>query len=338
MGDHSTDKGGRNSNTGYTGRNISTKKQNVAEMRENYWDYEKEWKEEQGAFTYYGFSSRDGQEAWVYEIAVDTSQSYSTLEVPELLGNKKVTCIGYTEKKDPIAFVDCPRLKKLTLSSKNKVYRIKDLCIITKKDQALIYTLSREDTLKIPSGVKLIKEYALSNCVSKVVELPASVKKIEARAFNRDYRHQNKKIKNVTISKKNKVYAKDGQCIYNKKEQTLAVAIPDDKGVLYISDKVKYLTESYSLVNCNVYEKYLEKVVLPKKLKSVTVAGFYSLDESKSVYFMGKNPPKVKKKIKGMSSLPVFTKIYVSKASYDKYRQWYKKHDCLDSIGKIYQF
>lgn len=393
-----------------------TKGQTLSEQ-DLFWDYEKELTETQDAFIYHAIPSKDGKEAWIYEISVRPAKDYSTLYIPEMLGDKKVTCIGYTYKKNPdddgdgflnilgysvepfhdvdggyamprifsvalpdslkviqpgafsgfnhmreiklppqvaavekhvfygcdilekvklpdnlrrlesSAFEDCPKLKKLTLSSSNQNYQIKSGCVITKKDKALVFTFSKKKTLNIPSGVKILKEYALSECVSATVNIPASVTKIEARVFHQTYGHQNKKVKNVTVSKKNKVYAKDGRCIYHRKDQTLAVAIPDKNGVLHISEKVRHLTDSYSLVNCDTYEKWLEKVVLPKQLKTITHRGDNPLlTKTRSVYFTGSTPPKVKLG-ENMALFMGYTSIYVPKASYNKYKKWFKKYN-----------
>lgn len=403
--------------------------QQTAEEQDAYWNYEKEVTETQGAFIYHAFTSQDEKEVWIYEISINLGKDYRYLYIPETLDGKKVTRLGYTEKKDPdrddsyyrnifgivveyyhdcpgempfaqgrgikiinlpdsleviqpgafsglndltdikipkqvtaieeylfygceslkevtlpkalkdldpLAFVDCPKLEKLVLSSPNEVYQIENLCVITKADQALVFTFSKEDTLKIPKGVKIIKEYAMSGCTSSVVNIPASVKEIEARAFNINDFHQNENIKDVTISKKNKVYAKDGQCIYHKKNQTLAVGIPDDKGVIYVSEKVRHLTDSYSLVNCDIYEDRLEKVVLPKKLETVTVKGFRPLTTARNVYFTGTTPPQVKQKMKGFSSLPTNANIYVPKKSYQEYKKWYKTYHCWKWV-KMYK-
>lgn len=236
------------------------------------------------------------------------------------------------------AFDECKKLKDLKLSSKNKNYKIKSGCVISKKEQALIYALPQKVTLKIPNGTKILKMGALDNCTPSKVHIPASVTKIEQYAFS----GESYRIKDVTISKKNKKYAKDGQCIYNKKDKSLCIAIPDDRGVLYISEKIKKLTDDYVVVNCNTWEKPLKKVVFPKSLKYVKVPAFSKLSEAEKVYFMWEDPFKVT--IKGYApevwtTLPTYTKVYVPKNSYKLYKKWYKKYDCWDKKQtKLYKF
>ncbi len=412
--------------TGFTAVFSTTqivKAQKASTSQDAFWNYDNELTETQGAFTYYAFTSQDEKEAWIYEIEVDQSQNYTTLSIPEILGGKRVTCIGYTEQKDEdrddnyykniigrtvepyhnscgnvpylekvskialpesltviqpgtfsgfsglksiqypsqvssleayvfygckrlktitlpqglavwdsMAIVDCPKLQELIVPADNKAFQLKDGCVITKKGKRLVCTYSRVKTLKIPNGVKTIQKYALSNAVSKVIEIPASVVKIEAQAFEREYGIQNTKINNVTVSRKNKIYAKDGQCIYQKKDQSLTVGIPNKKGVLNVSNKIKNINNAYSLVNCNISEKMLEKVVLPKQLKTVTAQGFSPLTHAKQIYFSGTKPPTVKKVVKGSTPLPCLGTIYVPSASYEKYKSWYKKYNCWKKV------
>ena len=263
----------------------------------------------------------------VEEIKEDTFYGCDNLETVELSVNLK--------ELDALAFVDCKNLKEVKIPSENKVYKIENQCVITKKDQALQFVLPGNNTnLEILDGIKVLKEFSFSNCNSSVVNIPASVKKIEARAFHKNYRHENVTIKDVTISEKNKVYAKDGQCIYNKKKKTLSVAIPDDEGVLYVSDKVKYITAEYSMVNCDTYEKRLKKVVLPKNLKSVMAERFSVITDAESVYFTSAKPPKIKKttNTRGLAVLPIHRDVYVPKASFKAYKKWYKQYKCYSSV------
>lgn len=240
------------------------------------------------------------------------------------------------KKLNANAFRDCPKLRSLKLSSKNKTYQIKKQCVIKKKSKTLTYVLPFGKKVDIPDGVKKIKTYAFNNCISPAVDIPASVTEIEFAAFHQTRSKQNIKIKNISVSGKNKVYAKDGQCIYNKKNKSLSVAIVNNKGTLKISDKVKNLTYTYSMVNCDTEEKSLKKVVFPKYLKTVSVPAFSLLSEAKKVYFTGKKPPKIKNEIEYYSSLPIFTDVYVPSSSEADYREWYEKYNCDDSVYHWY--
>lgn len=236
------------------------------------------------------------------------------------------------------AFRGCPKLRNLKLSAENKTYQIKKQCVIEKKSKTLTYVLPFGKTVDIPDGVKRIKTYAFNNCVSSTIKIPASVTEIEDAAFHQTGSKQNTKIKNVAVSKKNKVYAKDGQCIYNKKNNSLSIAIVNDKGKLKISDKVKKLVNTYSMVNCDTEENSLKKVTFPKYLKTVSVPAFSLLSNAKKVYFTGKKPPEIKDEIEHYSPLPIFTDVYVPDRSKADYQKWYKKYDCYKFVDHWYTY
>ena len=392
------------------------------------WDYEQELAEVTEDFIFHAIPSKDGTEARIYEVTVRLSGDYHYLHIPEMIGGRKVTGLGYEPGKDPeadfdcltnilghsvdlyhnsdggaglprifsielpdsireigegvfagldhlteirlpeqlltvedhlfygcdslekvvlpdnleelkgTAFTDCPRLKNIKLPSSNQAFWSKNGCIITKEDNALVCACSKKKTLNIPEGVKILKEYALSSCLSSTVNIPASVNRIEPRALQQAAGHEgNQIIKNVTVSKKNKTYAKDGQCIYHRKNQTLAVAVPDVKGVLRISEKVRYLPEIYSLVNCDAEEASMEKLVFPKQLVSISSEyGCRLLSSADNIYFTGKKPPKVK--LGKHYSLFGYENVYVPKDSYKKYLKWYKKWGGSDTVDKLHTF
>ncbi len=242
-------------------------------------------------------------------------------------GLEEVSLPAGLEKLDPAAFQDCPSLKKMGLPKKNKIFRMEGNCVISKKLQKVIYTLPGGQTLSIPEGVKSIGKYALNNCTAPRVEIPASVTEIEGEAFHRPLLGPNTFIKDVAVSADSRTYAKDGQCVYHKLDQSLAVAIPDEKGVLYISEKVESLTNTHSLVNCDA-NKGAEKVVFPKTLNSVIVPSFSISTIFRNVYFLGETPPRVTNHISGYASLPIFTHVYVPASSEELYRAWYTENHC----------
>lgn len=82
----------------------------------------------------------------VTEIKEETFFCCDSLETIKLPAN--------IEKIDISALDQCKKLTSIKLPSKNKVYSVKNKCVITKKDKALFYALSCDGTLKIPEGVK----------------------------------------------------------------------------------------------------------------------------------------------------------------------------------------
>ncbi len=230
---------------------------------------------------------------------------------------------------------DCPSLKTIKLSKTNPAFFVKGNCLIRKKDKALVFAATRGKKLTIPGGVKKITSYAFGSTKSSVIHIPASVSEMERGVFNRASCGENIHIKNVTVSKNNRVFARDGQCIYKKSDKSLVVAIPDKKGELRISERVKKLTPDISVVNCDMTKKKLKKVVYPSKLKRVTVPAFGVIDADK-VYFTGSVPPKVvkPKSAAGYAKLPIFCHVYVPKEYEDVYKSWYKKNKSYSNVTR----
>ena len=133
----------------------------------------------------------------------------------------------------------CPSLKKIKISKKNQAFQVKGNCLIRKKDKALILAVTGGKKFTIPGGVKKITAYAFGGTKSPAIHIPASVSKIEKAAFNRDPWKMNSNIKDVTVSKKSKAYARDGQCIYKKSDKSLTIAISNKKGEVRISERVE---------------------------------------------------------------------------------------------------
>lgn len=225
---------------------------------------------------------------------------------------------------------DCPSLNDIKLSKKNKTFQVKGNCLIRKKNKALVFAAVAGEDFTIPDGIKKITSYAFGSATASAIHIPASVAEIEKEAFNRDAWRENINIKDVTVSENNPAYARDGQCIYKKSDKSLAVAIPDEKGELRISELVEILTSDISLVNCDTaWVDYLEKVVYPSSLKHVTVPGFGAIT-ARNVYFTGSVPPKVvrPKSYSGYAKLPIFCHVYVPESYEDAYKAWYKEHKC----------
>lgn len=398
------------------------------EKLEQEWNLDKTIKKTEGAFTYYAYPSKDGRNAWIYEIKINTKKNHSKLKIPKTIDKKSVTRLGFTymtmkkfrdadicknlfgnyveiyhdyedagegsspavngikeitipksvkiiqseafagmesitritipdgvteiqkgtfyscknlktiqlpanlKEMSPCAVELCLNLTNFKLSSKNKTYKIIDGCVVRKKDQALICvpSLGKDQVFNIPKGIKKINCLALGNCTSENVNISSTVKSIDKEAFKRRF-SENPNIRNVTVSNKNHVLAQDGQCIYNKKDKSLVIAIPDSQGVLRITDKVEKLTDDYIRINNNIEAESikLKKIIYPENLKTVQVPGFKRLS-AKKVYFMGAKPPVIKIDKKGKkygALIPTKADVYVPKASDKLYEKWYWKYD-----------
>lgn len=387
------------------------------------WNYKKTIEQKKGSFTYRAIVSKNGKEAWIYNISINKKKNPHKLSIPEKLKGKTVTCIGSCDKiqkpddwtlnifgssverfhnypgrtskikqikipktvmviqpttfsgmtsikkitipkkvkelkketfygctsletvilptgleeLDAAAFQDCPSLKNLKLSLSNKTYQIKDNCVITKKKMELVYVLPTGQPLNIPEGTKVIKEYAFNNASSPVVNIPASVNRIEGNAFAAELQGTNGKIKDVTVSDDNAMYAKDGQCIYNKMNKSLSVAIANEAKDIRISDQIERIDETINVVNIDLDEESCEKLIFPATLRSVRVPAFNYI-HARKVYFLASNPPYVENSIEDYASLPIFTDIYVLKDSLGVYQEWYKANDVDDCVYNWYTF
>lgn len=242
------------------------------------------------------------------------------------------------KKLDPAAFQDCPSLKKMKLSKKNKTYKVEGNCVVLKKNQTLVYALPGDETFVVPNGIERIGKYAFNNCASQKIEISASVKEIEGQAFYRPLLGSIKTIKDVVVSADNQTYAKDGQCIYNKLDQSLSVAIPDENGKLRISDQVHSLTNTHSLVNCDYANEGYEEVVFPSTLELIIAPSFKDLSSARNVYFQGEKPPRVLGRVSGYAALPIFTHVYVPEQSESLYLDWYKENHCHVDKGQWHTF
>ncbi len=220
----------------------------------------------------------------------------------------------------------CPSLRDIRLSKKNKKFEVRGNCLIRKKNRDLVFAVTAGREFKVPDGVKRITSYAFGSSMSPAIHIPASVIKMEKAAFSMDPWGDNMNIKDVVVSENNLVFGRDGQCIYKKSDNSLAVAIADEKRELRISELVTKLTPDISLVNCDIFRNgFLEKVVYPSGLKYVTAPGFDVL-RARNVYFTGSVPPEVSDpNEEGLEKLPNYCHVYVPEAYEEAYKEWYRK-------------
>ena len=229
-------------------------------------------------------------------------------------------------------FYASPRLKNLNVSSNAKI-RVKDRCVIRKRDGALVYVLPGKGKINIPNGTKKIMQYAFCSSTASSVYIPASVQVIEGDIFTKGPAlGDEQKIKKVSVSKKNRVFKKDGSCIYNKKKKSLAI-LTVNSNTVRLSDKIEHLTLDVSVIN-NVTPGDGTgnniRVIFPKNLRTITARGFHSANK---IYYTGKKPPVTvidpEYELEGYDDiLPTAGAIYVPEKSKAAYKKWYKKNKC----------
>lgn len=230
---------------------------------------------------------------------------------------------------NPVAFSDCLSLTNIKISANSKNYKVVDGMLLSKKKNELVFVAGDDKKVVIPEGTKAILYQAFLNSQANEVEIPASVELIEQYAL------ENKKIHSVTVSENSKYFAKSGRCIYDKRNHSLDVGIPDAKGHLRICEKVERMDENYSIAGYSV-----KTVEFPENLKTVINSGLHvsRIDTLEKATFLGKKPPKVTNDMDGYASLPVFTDVYVPKQSLKRYKKLYEEQYCLDYVDHWYTF
>lgn len=229
-----------------------------------------------------------------------------------------------------LCFADCPKLDKVTLSRKNKKFAVSNDMLMSKDKKTMIWAIPKKTTITVPDTVQSIESGAFFNSQVKNIQLGKEVTNLKSGSIS------GTKIETVTIAEENPVYAVDGQCIYNKRNDSLVVGIAKNEQ-LVISDKVKKLTKAASLCGSLSEERQLCLLDIPA---SVVWLGknwddVLSVSALAKVYFRGATPPQVEKR--GgyyAASLPVFCDIYVPKASLSLYKNWYKKLELYEDTEK----
>lgn len=223
------------------------------------------------------------------------------------------------------SFAACPKLSKVTLSRENKNFKMQNGMLLNKKGTKLIWALPKKKKIVVPDSVTTIAENALKSGNATSVYLGKKVKKLEKSAI------AGKKITKITLSKKNRALARQGQCIYERKSGRLVAAIAKKK-VLKVGNKVKWINGDASLCG----SRRLKKLYLAASVK--TLQGrwgeFYEAGYSTTkVYFYSKKPPKlIENDDKNYCYLPIFADVYVPKASLAKYKKWYRDNDALKFV------
>jgi hypothetical protein len=178
--------------------------------------------------------------------------------------------------------------------------------LLSKNGKILYWIASGKKKAAVPDSVTTIESVG-SSCPGTLV-LGKNVTEIKYGSL--------RSLSNITVSKKNPIYAKDGQCIYRKKDKALMIGIVKDNK-LVISKKVqKTVKTTYT---CG------------QKLKTLDIPASVTYMDAKSdfmyyvqkIYFRGKTPPHTGSKKVGIAAP---SKVYVPEGSLKRYKNWYKKH------------
>lgn len=188
------------------------------------------------------------------------------------------------------AFEDCKKLKTLTIPKKNKNFKFQKGLLLSKNEKNLLWVSPTKKKITIPAKVTKIGENELTS----------------------------KKLTDVKVAKKNKVFKRDGQSIYRKKDKNL-IAVISKKGIVKISSKVKVIGKC----GVSVVGKKLKKVIIPKSVKNV-YDGWLFFPTFCKIYFQAKKPPVIHSQYEGWeyTCMPIHEKVYVPKGAKKNYVNW----------------
>lgn len=221
----------------------------------------------------------------------------------------------------PDAFEECDKLLDIQVSENNSNLYDKDGFVITKADSKLIYAISDKEKMDIPDDVKALGKEAMKYSKARTIHLPASVTRIEREALSAPG------VENIDVNENNPAFAKDGHCLYGKKDKEL-IAVEYVDGQLEVSPKVLKIGENAMSVGVN---KKVKRVIIGKNVKEL--AGCW-LDcfqrpleyETKEYEFRGTTPPKITNVSSHNSVIPMFCTIYVPDGTIKQYTRWIKKY------------
>lgn len=221
------------------------------------------------------------------------------------------------------SFAKCPKLSKITLSSKNKCFKVKNNMILSRNVEKLIFVAPAMKLAKIPNGVREIGEAALGDSKVQTVVIPKTVSSVARKAFS------SKKIRKIELDKRNPYLGKDKNTIYKKSDKSLVIIMVDKKNQAIVSDKVKIIGEDVSVIGPKI-----KRVDLSKKLEKVIEEWMFWDDWGgiPKVYFHGKVPPAVTSKYAGYeyTAMPIFDEVYVPRGTKKAYEKWAKNRDGLE--------
>ena len=232
-------------------------------------------------------------------------------------------------------FDDCPKLSVITLSQKSPNFSVKNKMLLSKDKKKLVWVLPAKKKVSVPDTVEEIGENAFLRSQVTEVKLGKNVSILPSMCLN------SKKVKKITLDKKNKSLAKDGQCIYHREDNSFAVGIAKNKK-LVISSKITKITEDYSICGVRLSKAQggaglLKRLDIPASVTQLGANWIRPFDADK-VYFHNPTPPQLSKKGKDrwQAQLPVYCKIYVPKGSLRAYKAWYKEKKLAYAIDEEY--
>ena len=211
----------------------------------------------------------------------------------------KVTMGAKVSELVTSAFNQCKKLECIDIDANNQVYGIEDGMVILKKENKLYMVPGAKERITIPEQVTDIEQGALDSG----------------------------RLKEINVTESNKALAKDGNCIYYKKNKELLTVEAKRVGKedrLIISPKVKMISEKAMSVGARKEKK---RVIVGENVKKVSGSWMDFCANARTYEFKSATPPKVVNLPYGCSGVPVSTTIYVPKGAKENYMKWLIKFD-----------
>nr|MBP3598709.1 leucine-rich repeat protein [Eubacterium sp.] len=224
--------------------------------------------------------------------------------------------------------------KKITISKKNKKFKIVNGCLLSKDGKILYSFLKEKEKMVVPKTVKTMKNISLTHTKISTLVLPKGLCNIEAEGLK-----VSSKL-TIKVAKGNKKYAAKYGCLYNKKTKKLVATCAPD-GVLRIPEGITYATSYYIESGIRVDDAGIHefggvasKMIVPESMKQIDSILEFSSTEEFTCVMKGKTPPKLTCVIE--SFVKKLT-VYVPKGTKTLYEEkWGKAFKYCDSLTVTY--
>ena len=196
---------------------------------------------------------------------------------------------------------------KLTISPKNKKYKIVDGCLLSKDGKIFYDMVKKRKKLIIPKEVRQISSIAKYDGVKTIV-IPKGVNQIDEFALS------SQKAVTVKISKENKRYVvKDGS-VYSKVTGRLVTGYVKN-GVLKVPNQVKSIGKNGYL------GPQPRTIIIPESVTNIFSLLYMTEEDKLTCVCKGKTPPKLNGECFGWVKNLI---LYVPKNCKSKYQEQWK--------------
>ena len=296
----------------------------------------------------------------IFHVEENDAGGYSPYDVYEKTKAVKEIILPDTlEEVTRNCFKWLPQLKKITIPAKlktggrylcdtkwtsfqvaknNPYYKVSKGFLLSKSGKTVYGLTKKMKKVKIPDGVEKIGEAAFLHCKADSIYLPKSINGIGYQAFRND-----KKVVELSISKKNKRYAMKGDCLYSKKSGRLVAAI-NRNNKLVIPNGVTKLNTNVSVVGIGKKEMRKETsygvftdIIIPKSVTRLEdnwdtyLFWRYAVEGRRGqLCFKGTKPPKI-----GKYAMPADITVYVPAKAYNAYKKELDKHNHRVDLRKM---